>query len=151
MPYKDDVRRLRPDAWPWSVTLQTRFVDMDVNRHLNNTAIARLCEEGRVRFHWHIRSTFPEAGHPHFLVAHVGVDYLTEGFYPRDVTVRLAVVDVGRSSYRIAQGLFQRGKDDTEKAFALSETVMVHRGDDMRPAPMPEPLRAALGSFALAG
>jgi hypothetical protein len=47
---KDDPRRRDPAAYPWRVTLDTRFADMDVNRHLNNVAITRFFEETRIRF-----------------------------------------------------------------------------------------------------
>ena len=147
---KDDARRLDYDAYALGQVVPTRFTDMDPNRHLNNVAIAQLCEEGRVRFHWLLRREHAEVGHPHFLVARVEVDYLAEGHYPHDAEVRTAVGEIGRSSYRIVQALFQtiRGQ---RRAFALADTVMVHRGDDMRPAPMPDVLKTALGAYSLGG
>ncbi|QMW22579.1 acyl-CoA thioesterase [Sandaracinobacteroides saxicola] len=148
MAYKDDARRLAVESWAWQLLVPTRFADMDPNRHLNNTAIARLCEEGRVRFHWHLRKAHPAIGHPHFLVAHVGVDYLAEGHYPHDVTLGLAVTRVGSSSYTIAQGLFQV-RQGALRAFALAESVLVHRDEAMRPLAMPAALTAALGEYGL--
>ena len=47
---RDDARRRDPAAYATSLTLDTRFGDMDVNGHLNNVAFARLFEETRVRF-----------------------------------------------------------------------------------------------------
>jgi acyl-CoA thioester hydrolase len=135
--------RYRPSAYPFQLEIATRFEDMDPNRHLNNTAIARLCEETRVRFHAHMRSSFRELGHPRFLVARVEIDYLAEGQYPVPVSTGLGVVSVGGKSYCVGLGLFQGGS-----CIALSDAVMVFRGEG-GPAAIPDSLRAALMSFAL--
>ncbi len=58
-------------------------------------------------------------------------------------TLAAAVVATGRTSWRIGLGLFQDGA-----CSGLCDTVMVHRGD-AGPAPLPEPLRAALGEYGL--
>lgn len=143
---KDDPRRHSAAAYPWSLSIATRFSDMDPNRHLNNVAVSRLFEEGRVRFHMGLRETNPEIGHPHFLVAYVAIDYLAEGTYPADTELRLAISQVGNSSYRIAKALFQNGK-----AFALADSVLVHRAANAPgSAPMPEVLKSALKGYSLA-
>lgn len=139
---RHDPRRLDASAYPWSVGLETRFGDMDVNFHLNNVAIAGLYEEARVRFNWHIRDNYP-VGLPRFLVARVEIDYLGEGKYRVPTSMGVAVVATGSSSWRVAMGLFQ-----PDGCIGLSDTVMVHRGD-AGPAPIPDSLRAALGDFAL--
>jgi len=143
---KDDPRRHNAAAYPWSLSIPTRFADMDPNRHLNNVAVSRLFEEGRVRFHMDMRKTHPEIGHPHFLVAHVAIDYLAEGNYPADTELRLAISHIGSSSYRIAKALFQHGK-----AFALSDSVLVHRATNAPgSAPMPDALKSALKGYRIA-
>jgi acyl-CoA thioester hydrolase len=146
MALKDDPRRMHAASYPWALIVPTRFTDMDPNRHLNNVAILQHCEEGRVRFLAMLRHTFPAIGQPHFVVAHVSADYLAEGQYPADITLALAVGTIGASSYRIVQGLFQNGT-----AFALADSVLVHRNAALRPAPMPGELRNALAQFAFAG
>lgn len=139
---RDVPARRTLTAYPWSHEIATRFGDMDFNAHLNNVAVAQLYEEGRVRFNRQLRDAFP-VGRPRFLVARVEIDYLGEARYPAPVTMAAAAVDIGRSSWRIGLGLFQGGA-----CLGLCDTVMVHRGD-AGPAPLPEPLRAALGEFAL--
>ncbi len=145
MALKDDPRRLDAARYRYAFATQTRFGDMDPNRHLNNVAIARLLEEGRVRFHDHLRAQHPGIGRPHFLVAHVAIDFLAEGRYPDDVTLRLAILSIGTSSYRIGQALFQ-----SDQAIALADSVIVYRAAD-RPgsAPLPPALRQALEGYAL--
>ncbi len=143
---KNDPHRRTAAAYPWNLTLPTRFGDMDPNRHLNNVAVSRLFEEGRVRFHMHLREAHPEIGHPHFLVAHVAIDFLAEGHYPADVELRLAILGIGSSSYRIGKALFQNGTP-----FALADSVLVHRAPGgAGSAPLPPPLSAALKGYSLA-
>ncbi len=139
---RHDPRRTDLAAYPWSIEVATRFGDMDLNAHLNNVAIARLYEEGRIRFNQHLRDTFP-LGRPRFLVARVEIDYLDEGRYPTPVTIGAAALSIGTTSWRIGLGLFQAGA-----CLGLSDTVLVHRGD-AGPAGIPEALRTALGDFAL--
>ena len=141
---KDDPRRRDPAAYPWSVTMDTRFSDMDPNRHLNNVAITRFFEEVRIRFNWSLIAKGAMADRPRYLVAHVAVDYLGEGSYPEPVTMTYAVGNIGRSSFRCLMGMFQDGK-----CIALSDSVLVHRGPD-GPAPLPDDLRARLEAFPLA-
>lgn len=142
---RDDPRRRDAAAYPWSASMETRFADMDVNRHLNNVAITRFFEEVRIRFNWSLIAKSDIANRPHYLVAHVSVDYLGEGSYPEPVTMTYAVGNIGRSSFRCQMGMFQDGK-----CIALCDSVLVHRGPD-GPAPLPDDLRARLEAFPLAG
>ncbi|KAB7644387.1 acyl-CoA thioesterase [Polymorphobacter fuscus] len=142
---KADPRRHDLAAYPWSVVMETRFADMDVNRHLNNVAITRFFEEARIRFNWHLISPGKADARPRYLVAHVAVDYLGEGAYPAPVTMTYAVGGIGRSSFRCLMGMFQNGA-----CIALCDSVLVHRGPD-GPAPLPEELRIRLEAFPLAG
>ncbi len=142
---RGDPARRDAAAYPWSVEIQTRFGDMDFNAHLNNVAVAQLYEEGRVRFNWHLRDTFP-IGRPRFLVARVEIDYLGEARYPAPVMLAAAAIEVGRTSWRAGLGLFQGGV-----CLGLCDSVLVHRdpGDAAGSAPIPDALRAALGERSL--
>ena len=140
---RTDPRRRLVASYPWTVALDTRFGDMDVNRHLNNVAVSRLYEEARVRFNWDLRAAHPELGGPRYLVARVEIDYLGEGLYPQPVEIGYAVASLGGSSYRAALGLFQSGT-----CIGLCDTVMVHRGPDGA-APLPDALRPVLGEWVL--
>jgi acyl-CoA thioester hydrolase len=79
------------------------------------------------------------------MIAHVSIDYLGEGEYPADVSSGVGVVALGRSSYRLAIGLFQHGR-----AIALAESVMVSIAEDRSGgAPIPDALRALLETYAV--
>lgn len=113
-------------AYPFSVTLQSRYGDMDANAHLNNVAIARLFEEARLRFHMGLRAETARIEPGAVMIAHVAIDYLAEGTYPADVLACVGVSKVGRRSYGLAIGLFQEAR-----AFAIADCVMVHRGEEI--------------------
>lgn len=142
---KTDPRRLLIDAYPWSQAMETRFADMDVNRHLNNVAITRFFEETRIRFNWNLIAQGPPMVRPHYLVAHVSVDFLGEGAYPAPVTMTYGIGSIGRTSFRCVMGMFQNGS-----CIALCDSVLVHRGDT-GPAPLPTELRSRLEAFPLKG
>lgn len=142
---RNDPRRRHPANYPWQLTLDTRFGDLDPNRHLNNVAIARLFEEVRVRFHASLYAQAPSDIRPRFLVAHMATDYIAEGQYPAAADMTLALLGLGNSSYRVGLGLFQGSE-----CIALCDTVLVHRGED-GPSPLPAERRALLEAYALRG
>ena len=72
------------------------------------------------------------------MIVHVSIDYLAEGQYPDDVDAALTVTEIGRSSFRLGLGLFQKGR-----AIALAECAMVNLSN-RRPAAIEGGLRAAL-------
>jgi acyl-CoA thioester hydrolase len=131
---KDEGWRHQPGRYAARITIPVRYGDMDANAHLNNVAIARLFEEARLRFHAHLKAKGAGVDPGGVLLAHVEIDYVTEGGYPEDVEAGVAVERVGARSYRLAIGLFQAGR-----TLALADCVMVHRGAAVGPA-----LRAAL-------
>lgn len=142
---KQDARRRDAGNYPWAVEMQTRFADMDVNRHLNNVAITRFFEETRIRFNQSLITVQPISVRPHYLVAHVAIDYLGEGSYPAPLTLTYAIGHIGTTSIRCLMGMFQKGS-----CIALCDSVLVHRGET-GPAPLPQELRTRLEAFPLKG
>ncbi len=121
----------RPKTWqliaanyPVSVVMQTRFQDIDPNRHLNNVAFAAMFENARVRLNRSLRPWADRPKNERSMVASVAINYLREGHYPDDVEVSSGVSKIGRSSYVIAQAMFQNGQ-----CIATCESVIVCRTD----------------------
>ena len=131
----------RPEPWqlvaenyPVSVVMQTRFQDIDPNRHLNNVAFAALFENARVRLNRELRPWGDRPKNERSMVAAVTINYLREGQYPDDVEVSSGVSKIDRSSYVIAQAMFQN-----DRCIATCDSVIVCRTDGEG-----KPLRAAV-------
>ena len=121
----------RPEAWqlvadnyPVSLVMQTRFQDIDPNRHLNNVAFASMFENARVRLNRNLRPWADRPKNERSMVAAVTINYLREGHYPDDVEVSSGVSTIGKSSYVIAQAMFQNGQ-----CIATCDSVIVCRTD----------------------
>ncbi len=143
---KPSAERLLPATYPWSVDVPPRFGDLDPLRHLNNAALARFYEDGRVRFIDAIGArTAIEPGHG-FVVAEVAIQYLAEGRYPQVVTVSSGLLRLGRSAFSLGHALFQDGA-----CIGSAETTLVHvHRKEGGARPLPDALRAALSAYALA-
>ncbi len=144
---KPSPERLLPSTYPWSFDMPPRFGDIDPLRHLNNAALARFYEDGRVRFVDAIGArSAVEPGHG-FVVAELTIQYLAEGRYPDLVTVSSGLLRLGRSSFTMGHALFQHGA-----CIGTSETTLVHvKRQESGSRPLPEALRAALLAYPLAG
>ena len=121
----------RPEAWkliaenyPVSVVTQTRFQDIDPNRHLNNVAFASMFENARVRLNRNLRPWADRPRNERSMVAAVTINYLREGHYPDDVEISSGVSRIGTSSYVITQAMFQNGH-----CIATCDSVIVCRTD----------------------
>lgn len=115
--------------------ITTRLADTDVNRHLNNVALAALIEESRVRFNMH--AGLPDAlGTLSAVVVSNAIDYLAQAFYPAPVRCLAAIAEIGRSSWTTVQLLIQ---EERVAVFARSVLVCVSGG---RSSPLPEAVRS---------
>lgn len=137
--------RLLRSTYPWSFDIPPRFGDLDPMRHLNNAALVRFYEDGRIRFIDSVggRATL-EAGYG-FVVAAFAVQYLAQGSYPQAVTVSSGVVRLGRSSLRLAHALFQ-----SDACIGVGETTLVHVQRGTGAAwPLPAAFHQVLGAYSL--
>lgn len=122
--------------------IQTRWSDNDVYGHVNNvvyyawfdTAInGWLIEQGMLDI-----VSSPVIG----LVVETGCRYARSISYPEPVEAGLRVAHIGRSSVRYEVGLFTRNHEEAAAAGFFIH-VYVDR-ETMRPAPLPDALRACL-------
>lgn len=141
---RDDTWRLKPSCYPHVFDLRATFADMDSFRHLNNVALARMLEEGRVSL------TIGLVGARHLvhpgpdlqlLLASTAIDYVRQGEYPGDLVVASAITKVGHSSIHQAGALFQNGH-----CIALAQSVLVHSVSG-KPATLTDALRTRLGLY----
>lgn len=126
------------DEFDYETELTVRYRDLDPFGHVNNAVYATYCEQARVRY-FGDRLGLPTVDPP-YVVAHLQIDYERPIRDVDSVLVGVDVVDVGRSSVRLAFEL--RAGDDVA---ATAETVLVHVGSaGGEPRPVPEAWRRAL-------
>jgi acyl-CoA thioester hydrolase len=141
-----DQRLLEKSSYPVVRVLETMFSDMDIQRHVNNVAIARFFEEGRSALHYAIRERYPEE-FGHVVLAAFEVHYLREVSYPGPVEVAVGTAGFGTSSFGNVSALFQGGR-----CAALSWATHTRRNAGRTASQsLSAREREALGMFAAAG
>jgi acyl-CoA thioester hydrolase len=135
--------RLDPATYPHSVTIQTRFQDLDVLGHLNNVAFAALFETGRTRFNREAKLWGREGQRRRAVVAQMEINYLAEGSYPEDVEITSAIGTVGNRSWQILAAMFQEGR-----CLATCDvTIVMDKGEDG--GGLPDAFKAELAKWGL--
>jgi acyl-CoA thioester hydrolase len=127
---KPDPALLDPARYPFHCTMETRFGDLDLNRHLNNVALVGIMEDGRVRFHRASGFNLAKQGLA-AMVASFAIEYLGQAWYPQLLDMHVAVAHVGRTSFVLHQLVCQ---EDRVVSFAQSVIVCVA---DHQPALIP--------------
>jgi len=123
---KPDPSLLDPARYPFSCLIETRYRDLDTNRHINNGAMASLFEEARLRFHRH--TGFQKAGAVGLgglMVVSLGVEYLGQSHYPDPLEVHVGFARMGNSSYDLVQIAHQNG---APVAFCRTTIVSTREG-----------------------
>lgn len=140
-------RPTRGSAWalghfPVVLDMRPRFGDVDPQRHLNNVSQASYFEEGMMGLHRHALDESvrePGAG----MVLKVTIEYRAQGRYPDPLQLGSGILRLGRSSYALAQGLFQN-----DRCISVCETVIVYTQDGS-PTPLPHSYRTGLGRLLM--
>lgn len=98
-----------PAGYRCWVDERVRFADLDVLGHVNNKSFLTYAESGRVVF---LGGTglWQQGAVRQNVVARVEIDYRRELHFPADIRIGTRVLDIGRSSFRLGQGIF-RGDD----------------------------------------
>lgn len=118
--------------------LTVRFGDLDPLGHLNNVAIVRMLETGRVE---HCRELgLMEATTPTFVLVALNVTFRAQGHYRDELRVGTRVAGIGRTSFTLQQRLWRPADART---IIDGESVLVVVGEDMAtPVPVPDAMRA---------
>jgi acyl-CoA thioester hydrolase len=109
-----------------------RYGDTDRQGHVNNAVFATFCESGRVSFLYDEKLNL--RGDAEFAIVRLELDFRAELYYPGTVDIGTRVLAIGRSSFRIGQGIFAG-----ERCAATAECVMVlldpktHRAKPLTP------------------
>jgi acyl-CoA thioester hydrolase len=119
---KPESWRLDRAVYPTSISVSSRYQDLDPLGHINNVAMSGIFESGRVHIHYVI-GRHPAVEGVRWLVAAVDLIYVREAHFPQPVQVCNAIGRIGNSSWTVIQAAFQ---DD--ECVATCETVMVMQG-----------------------
>ena len=116
-----------------------RYCDTDRQGHINNSVFAVFCETGRVMFLYDEKLDLAGPGGS-FVLARLELDFRTELFHPGRIDIGTRVLAIGRSSFRLGQGIF-----NGDTCAATSENVLVLMDESTRKAkPLTPQLRAWL-------
>lgn len=131
-----DRQRLDAADFRISTEVQTRYVDLDTQGHVNNAAAAVFLQEARGRFDHALGVDLLGAGlRP--IIAALSIEYAAEMSFPEPIEVLTGVLHLGRSSLTLGHVARQGGRTTL-----YAETVLVLT-DAQGPIPMPDAVRAA--------
>lgn len=128
-------------AYPYETELQVRFRDLDPLGHVNNAVYASYCEQARIDFFQDALGIASDEVNT--VLAHSEIDYRTSIDDLGDVTVGVAVVDVGNTSFEMEYELVFEG----EVAATASSVQVVVDPETGQPAPVPDDARAEFEKF----
>jgi acyl-CoA thioester hydrolase len=135
-----DPSRFRIDA-------EVRYSDLDPNEHVNHARYLIYLEEARLAFR---RLLDRELGLPNAVtwpIAELTIRYLRSAAYPGSLRVELAPIHVGRTSFTLGYGIFDR---DGCVAVASNRSVCVDRVTGQK-MPLPDNVTARLLAMARIG
>ena len=116
-----------------------RFGDTDGLGHLNNATFSTFLETGRVSFLWNDGERLSPPGSV-FVIARLELDYRAEMHWGGEVEIGTVVLSIGRTSFRLGQGIFQDGA-----CTATAHTVIVLLDESTRRSTLlPEETRTKL-------
>ena len=124
--------------------LQVRFRDCDPMGHTNNAVYLTYLEQTRFahwRSLWGVGSPQLPAGLPGVILARVECDYKRPSRYGDTLEVRMAVVEIGRTSFRYEYEIV----DAEGRTVLIANTVQVmYDYATEKPVPLPDEIRALL-------
>jgi len=141
----NDPNALRPlEAYPSRTSADIRYADLDRQGHVNNAVFATFSEIGRVAFMYDPERPLASEGRS-FVIARLQIDFRAELFWPGHVDIGTGVTRVGRSSFTLAQGMFNDGRLVATTAATI---VMVDK-ETRRSTPLPSEAIDILQSLML--
>ncbi|MEL7528491.1 MAG: thioesterase family protein [Pseudomonadota bacterium] len=121
-----------------------RYADTDRQGHVNNAVFNTFLETGRVELLFGDELMCEGAS---FVIARLELDFLSEINWPGEVQIGTAVKEIGRSSLKLVQRVYQDGRpvaqaltvivqmnEETRKSTPLSEAARQRFSELLRPA-----------------
>jgi acyl-CoA thioester hydrolase len=128
------------DPGRFHVEIEIRYSDLDPNEHVNHARYLIYLEEARLAFRRLLNDEYGLPEDVTWPIAELTIRYLRSATYPGSVTVELAPIDVGRTSFTLGYGVSDR---DGCVAIAMNRSVCVDRATG-RKVPIPQAVAARL-------
>jgi acyl-CoA thioester hydrolase len=125
----------------FTITLEPRSYETDALGHINNNAITAWFEVLRVKLIGKLGEDVPMA--QNWVVVSLGMDFLDETFYGKDVAITATEVAAGNSSLTIHCEMVQDGRLTVK-----GRAVLVHLDPETnKPRRIPDAFRARIDAF----
>jgi acyl-CoA thioester hydrolase len=135
------------DPARFRIETEVRYSDLDPNEHVNHARYLIYLEEARLAFR---RLLDQDLGLPATVtwpIVELTIRYLRSAGYPGSLTVELAPIHVGRTSFTLGYGIFDR---DGCVAVAMNRSVCVDRASG-RKLPIQDTVAARLRALGRLG
>ena len=144
-PIRAEAEPLLED-FPYRLTDNVRFADMDINQHVNNASYASYFETSRVTLMKDAANGLQPAGFG-WVMVRLDINFRAELHWPGTIDLGLGVAKIGRTSVSFDQVVFSEGKCI---ASARAITVLI---DDVtrKPAPLTPELKAKFAPWIRRG
>ncbi len=134
----------RLDDYPFRLTDNVRYGDLDPNKHVNNAVYATYFETSRVTLlRSGDRGLMPKG--LSWMLVHLAIDFRAEMHWPGQFDLGIGVRRLGRTSARFDQAVFANG---VCTASAEAVTVLVD-ATTRKPAPLTEDIVARFAPFLM--
>lgn len=131
--------------FPLQATDKLRYGDTDRQGHVNNAVFATYLETGRVEMLYTPDNPLAAPG-CEFVIAQLVLDFRNEILWPGSVQIGTRVANIGRSSVKLEQAIFQDGR-----CAATAQTVIVQIDTTTRQsAAITDSARARLSALTVA-
>ncbi len=136
--------QLHLEAFPSQAFDKIRYGDTDRQGHVNNAVFSTFLETGRVELLFAAELPLMSESNS-FVIASLNLQLLAEINWPGKVDIGTGVLDIGNSSIRLFQGVFQEGQ-----CVATAETVIVQVSNTTRRSDrLSDQARASVARFQL--
>jgi len=134
------------EDFPYRLSDNVRFADLDPNQHVNNASYASYFETSRVRLLRDGASGMQPEGFAWVLVR-LDINFHAELHWPGEIELGLGVARIGRTSINFDQVVFSKGRCI---ASARAVNVLVDQ-QTRKPAPLTEHMKTNFGRWLRRG
>lgn len=124
----------------FSTTVRVRWSDCDAFGHVNNASYLSYFEEARIDY-W--KAVLPDLPFTGMAIVHASVDFRGQAYSGDVLAVRVAVTELGRTSFWAA---YEVVRGETVVATGRSAQVMFDY-TTQKPSPIPEAFRERIASY----